>query len=208
MCSSKLRHCGAIGLLLLGISLFAACKRQPAFEILEQPPVASLTKLWEVPDFTLIERTGQAMSRADLAGKVWVADFFYTTCPGPCPMMTSRLSTLQDKVSHQPEVRLVSISLDPEKDTPDVLKEYAAKFRAGPNWLFFTGEKAAIRTLSEKGFKLAAVEERNNPEPIIHSTKLVLVDRTGWVRGVYDAIGDDQTPRIVADIDRLLAEKP
>ncbi len=192
----------------LAALVVVSCKRQPAFEILEQPPVATLTKLWEVPDFTLTERTGQAMSRADLVGKVWVADFFYTTCPGPCPMMTSRLSTLQDKVSHQPEVRLVSISLDPEKDTPDVLKEYAAKFKAGPNWLFFTGEKAAIRTLSENGFKLAAVEERNNPEPIIHSTKLVLVDRTGWVRSVYDAIGDDQTPRLVADIERLLAEKP
>ena len=207
--SRRVRRSAAFCLLLLALGIsFTGCKPRPAFEVVTPPAGPTLTKLWEVPDFTLTERTGKSMSRADLAGKVWVADFFYTTCPGPCPMMTSRLSGLQEKLGNQPDVRLVSISLDPEKDTPDVLREYAAKFKAGPDWLFFTGEKAAIRTLSEKGFKLAAVEERNNPEPIIHSTKLVLVDRSGWVRGVYDAIGADQTARIVADIERLLAEKP
>jgi protein SCO1/2 len=193
---------------MLSLLALVGCNRQPAFELLEAPPAPSLQKLWQVPDFTLTERSGKPMSRADLAGKVWVADFFYTTCPGPCPMMTSRLSALQDKLGSQPDARLVSISLDPEKDTPDVLREYATRFKAGSNWLFFTGDKAAIRTLSEKGFKLAAVEERNNPEPIIHSTKLVLVDRTGWVRGVYDGVGEDQTARLVADIERLIAEKP
>jgi protein SCO1 len=187
---------------------FSACKKQEPFEILQPPPTPALQKFWQLPDFSLTERSGNTMSLADLKGKVWVADFFYTTCPGPCPMMTSRLSALQDKLAGKTDVRLVSISLDPEKDTPDVLRQYAERFKAGPDWLFFTGDKAAIRTLSEKGFKLAAVEERNSPEPIIHSTKLVLVDREGWVRGIYEAIGEDQTAKIVTDIEKLLTQQP
>lgn len=195
-------------LLLLPLLAFAGCKREPAFEILEAPPVPSLQKYWQLPDFALTERSGKTMSRTDLAGKVWVADFFYTTCPGPCPMLASRLSTLQGKLAAQPDARLVSISLDPEKDTPEVLQQYATRFKAGANWLFFTGDKAAIRTLAEKGFKLAAVEERNSPEPIVHSTKLVLVDRAGWVRGFYEGVGEDQTARLIGDIEHLLAEQP
>jgi len=187
---------------------FASCKKQEPFEVLQAPPAPSLQKLWQLPDFNLTERSGQAMSLADFKGKVWVADFFYTTCPGPCPMMTSRLSALQDKLAGKADVRLVSISLDPEKDTPEVLRQYAERFKAGPDWLFFTGDKTAIRTLSEKGFKLAAIEERNSPEPIVHSTKLVLIDREGWVRGFYEAVGEDQTAKIVADIEKVLTAQP
>ena len=104
------------------------------------PP--ELPKHWAVPDFSLIERSGQRHTRADLLGKVWVADFFYTTCPGPCPMMSSRLSALQEKLGDRSEVRLVSISTDPAKDQPDVLKAYAERFKAGPNWLFFHGRQS------------------------------------------------------------------
>jgi len=196
-----------LALLLLGLVL-AGCNRQPAFEILDAPPQAALQKYWQLPEFALVERSGKTFSRADLAGKVWIADFFYSSCPGPCPMLSSRLSALQERVGAKPDVRLVSISLDPAKDTPEVLQQYATRFKAGANWLFFTGDKAAIRDLSEHGFKLAAVEERNSPEPIVHSTKLVLVDRAGWVRGFYEGVGEDQSARLVADIDRLLAEQP
>lgn len=195
-------------LLLLPLLALAGCKKQEPFEILEAPPQATLQKLWQIPGFTLTERSGKTMSLADLGGKVWVADFFYTTCPGPCPMMTSRLSALQEKLANKADVRLVSISLDPEKDTPEVLQQYAARFHAGANWLFFTGDKTEIRTLAEKGFKLAVAEERNSPEPIVHSTKLILVDRAGWVRGVYEGIGEDNTAQLVADIERLLTEQP
>jgi len=193
--------------LLLGLAA-TSCKRQEPFEILEPPPVPSLQRLWQVPDFTFTERSGQTTQRADLAGKVWIADFFYTTCPGPCPMLSSRLSAMQEQLAERPDVRLVSISLDPEKDTPEVLKQYAERFKAGPNWLFLTGDKAMTYTLVQTGFKLAIAEERNSPEPITHSTKLVLIDREGWVRGFYEGVGQDQTEQLIKDIDKLLAEKP
>jgi protein SCO1 len=193
--------------LLIGLAL-AGCKRREPFEILQPPPTPSLQKLWQVPDFTFTERSGNNINRADLAGKVWVADFFYTTCPGPCPLLSSRLSTTQEKLGNRADVRLVSISLDPAKDTPEVLQQYAERFKAGPNWLFLTGDKATTYSLVQTGFKLAIAEERNNPEPITHSTKLVLIDREGWVRGFYEGVGQDQTDQLIKDVDKLLGEKP
>jgi protein SCO1/2 len=192
---------------LFGLT-FAGCKRQEPFEILQPPPAPTLQRLWQVPEFTFTERNGQPISRADLAGKVWIADFFYTTCPGPCPMLASRLSAMQEKLGDRKNVRLVSISLDPAKDTPDVLKQYAERFKAGSNWLFLTGDKATTYSLVQTGFKLAIAEERNNPEPITHSTKLVLIDREGWVRGFYEGVGQDQTEQVIKDVDKLLTGKP
>ena len=200
-------------ILLASLALTGCGKRDNGpFEMLPPPsgePVsAELPKHWSIPDFTLTERSGQPVTLAELRGKVWVADFFYTTCPGPCPMLSSRLSALQETFASEPDLRLVSISTDPAKDTPAVLQQYAAKFKAGPHWLFLTGEKAAIFDLANKGFKLSVTEERNNPEPITHSTKLVLIDRTGTVRGFYDGTTADDSARLIADIKRLLAEKP
>ena len=196
---------------LVAVTLLAGgCKKKDeAFELLK-PPVnsQSLQRHWAVPDFQLIERSGQAFSQADLRGKVWVADFFYTTCPGPCPMLTSRLSELQSATSKLPDVRLVSISTDPAKDTPEVLQKYAEKFGAGENWLFLTGKKEAIFDLANKGFKLAVVEGGPVEEPITHSTKLVLVDQTGMIRGFYEGVGEENTDRLVGDIERLLRERP
>lgn len=166
---------------------------------------ATLPKLWQLPEFSLTERSGQPLKLADLQGKVWVADFFYTTCPGPCPMMTSRFSSLHRDLAQEPEVRFVSISTDPEKDTPEMLRAYAERFQADDRWLFLTGEKAEIYQLAIAGFKLSLAETPGAPEPITHSTKLALVDRTGAVRGFYDGLAEDQA-RIKADILRLLQE--
>jgi protein SCO1/2 len=195
--------------LILAALLLSACREKPAAEVLAQPPQDTLAQtLWTLPDFTLTERTGQAVTLADLKGKVWVADFFYSTCPGPCPMLSSRLSSLQDKLGADDRIRLVSISSDPEKDTPEILQQYAARFRATERWLFLTGPKQAIHDLAFTGFKLPIAETPAGAEPIIHSTRLVLVDQTGAVRAVYEGIGSDSTEQIVRDVRRLLESKP
>ena len=200
----------ARSILVLGLALSACERRDGPIELISPPPgagtSAELPKHWTLPEFTLTERSGKTYTLSDLRGTIWIADFFYTTCPGPCPMMSSRLSALQEKFSNVADVRLVSISTDPEKDSPEVLQEYANRFKAGANWLFFTGEKQAIFSLANKGFKLSVTEERNNPEPITHSTKLVLVDRAGVVRGFYEGIGADDSARLVTDVDRLRKE--
>lgn len=179
----------------------------PALVPLNPPVDVKSQKLWQVPDFKLVERSGAPVSLSDLKGKVWIADFFYTTCPGPCPMMTSRLSELHKMLEGESNVRLVSISTDPAKDTPDMLKQYADRFGASERWLFLTGEKAEIFKLANDGFKLSLVETPEHAEPITHSTKLVLVDGTGTIRGLYEGIGEEDLGRMVGHVRELLKEQ-
>ena len=161
-----------------------------------------------VPSFQLVNQNGQAFGSAQLVGKIWIADFIYTTCPGPCPMISSRMSELQ-KPLEKTDVHLVSFSVDPEKDTPEVLRGYAEKLQAEPaRWDFLTGPKSTIYKLSHDGFKLA-VSDGSDAEGIpVHSTRMVLVDRHGQIRGYYDAAEADAMTKLVADTNHLLREQP
>ena len=124
-----------------------------------------------LPDFSLIERSGRHVTLADLRGKVWIANFIYTNCTDTCPLQSARMAKLQDDFSSERDLRLVSITVDPARDTPKVLAEYATRFRANPErWLFLTGEKEAIYALAQQGFYLS-VEEPERPGP------------AGWLAG-------------------------
>jgi cytochrome oxidase Cu insertion factor (SCO1/SenC/PrrC family) len=147
--------------------------------------------LFDLPDFQLTERNGQTVSRDDLKGKVWIASFVFARCCGPCPVVTGNMARLQQELADLPDVRLVTISVDPERDTPEALQKYAASFGADPQrWLFLTGDKAKIHELSEKGFRLAVSEAqgqaRTPGNEFDHSTRLVLVDKQGRIRGYFD----------------------
>ena len=158
-----------------------------------------------VPDFTLINQDGKNFGSTDLRGKIWIADFVYSTCPGPCPMISSRMSELQEPLKNT-DVHLVSFSVDPAKDTPQVLRGYAEKLQAEPGrWDFLTGPQSTIYNLSRDGFKLAVGEEKGVP---IHSTRMILVDRHGAIRGYYDAVQADAVTKLVADTTHLLREQP
>ena len=166
----------------------------------------------QVPEFSLIERSGRRVSRGDLLGKVWVANFFYTECSETCPLQSANMARLQADLSEEREVRLVSISLDPGHDTPEMLSEYANRFRADPDrWLFLTGSKDAIYRLAIEGFRLGVVDPGGQAQrqtgkgqawlgptsvwahpfpnaerkPLIHSSRFVLVDRQAQIRGYY-----------------------
>ncbi len=159
-----------------------------------------------VPPFQLVNQNGQPFGSSQLAGKIWIADFVYTSCPGPCPIISSRMSELQ-KPLERTDVHLVSFSVDPEKDTPEVLRGYAEKLQADPKrWDFLTGSKSTIYKLSHEGFKLA-VSDRSDAEGIpVHSTRMVLVDRHGEIRGYYDATEADAVTKLLADASHLLRE--
>jgi protein SCO1/2 len=161
-----------------------------------------------VPAFQLVNQGGQPFGSAQLAGKIWIADFIYTTCPGPCPMISSRMSDLQ-KPLEKSDVHLVSFSVDPEKDTPQVLRGYAEKLQADPGrWDFLTGPKSAIYKLSHDGFKLAVSDGMDEQGIPVHSTRMVLVDRHGEIRGYYDATEPDAVTKLLADTNHLLREQP
>lgn len=117
-----------------------------------------LQRFGEVPDFALLEHSGKQVRRADLLGKVWIVNFIFTRCTAECPLMSSQMARLQDSLAREPDVRLVSITVDPEHDTPAVLARYAQNFAAQPQrWWFLTGDKAAIYRLVREGFHLSLV---------------------------------------------------
>ncbi|HEY1770291.1 MAG TPA: SCO family protein [Chthoniobacterales bacterium] len=165
-----------------------------------------LPKLGIVPAFELTDQNGQPFGSQQLLGKIWIADFVYTTCPGPCPMISSRMSETQ-KPLRDTNVKLVSFTVDPAHDTPAVLRGYAQKLNAQPGrWEFLTGDKSTIYKLSRDGFHLAAVAA-NTGQPI-HSTRIILVDRQGMIRNYYDGTDADAVTRLLADVTHLRREQP
>jgi protein SCO1/2 len=164
----------------------------------------SLPNYSVAPEFQLTERSGRSVTRQDLTGKVWIADFIFTHCSGICPAMSSNMERLQAMLPQ--EIRLVSFSVDPSNDTPAVLTEYAQRYHADPErWLFLTGDPDAMQNLSVGGFKLALdPSSGTEAEPILHSSRFVLVDREGHIRGYYGTEDQDALNRLIADAKKLL----
>jgi protein SCO1/2 len=163
-----------------------------------------LPSLGLVPDFTLIDQSNHEFKSADaLKRKVWIGDFVFTHCPGPCPRMTSLLRKVQDQLGDQPDIRLVSFTVDPARDTPEVLAAYAKQFKAREGeWFFLTGTEDALNQLSRHAFKLGDVD--GNLE---HSTRFVLVDKFSRLRGYYSTESAEEMARLVGDARGLLKEK-
>ena len=161
----------------------------------------------KLPSFSLVNRDGRTIRLEDLAGAPWVADFIFTRCPASCPMMSARMARLDRGLPRDLDLLLVSISVDPAYDTPEVLERYAKKFQAPERWLFLTGEREDVRRLSIEGFKLGLEmdppPEMAGPEPILHSTRFVLVDGEGQIRGYYEAFDEASTEKLRKDLLRL-----
>jgi protein SCO1 len=169
-------------------------------------PKLDLPKLFPVPATTLVDERGQAVNLDALKGNVVVYDFIFTNCTGTCPIMTNNMRALTPKVDKDAPVRFVSITVDPARDTPAVLSQYAARVRNDPRWTFLTGDRDTIVDLSVKGFKLTAGDPMPGGEPLLHSSKFAVADKQGMIRGYYDAT-DGTVPEDVAKvIDQLLEE--
>jgi protein SCO1 len=179
--------------------------RQLQVDALSNRPLPSYGTL---PKFELVNQDAQPFGSEQLLGKIWIADFIFTTCPGPCPIISTRMSELQKPLA-KTGVHLVSVTVDPEKDTPELLRAYADKLRKEPfPWDFLTGPLDAITSLSRDGFKLAIAAGEEPGSGPIHSTRFVLVDRRGTIRGYYDALAADGVTKILADTNHLLREQP
>jgi protein SCO1/2 len=161
-----------------------------------------------IPSFQLVNQDAQPFGSKQLAGKVWIADFIFTTCRGPCPIISTRMSELQ-KPLEKSDVHFVSFSVDPETDTPEVLRVYADKLRKEPlRWDFLTGPRDTIASISRDGFKLGISEAEEPGSGPVHSTRFALVDRRGTIRGYYDALAPDGVTKLLADTNHLLREQP
>lgn len=204
---------GALVLIIAG--LLALFVRQQWLGA-ERRGFTTLDRFRTIPDFTLTERSGQPLDSAQaLRGKVWVANFFFTACPGPCLAMNARMSDLQEAIRRKnDEVRLVSFTVNPAQDTPETLRRYAERFHANPErWFFLTGDRNAIYKLAHESFMLGVTDASTGEEKLqegefIHSTKLALVDRQGVVRGYYDSGNREVIPQLLTDIGNVLREQP
>ena len=155
-----------------------------------------------VPEFTLTDQTGSPFDSSVLHGHVWVANFMFTNCPGPCPRMSHQMREVQDALAGT-DARLVSLTVDPAHDTPPVLAKYAAYYSAKPGvWFFLTGAVPTLDHLDKDVFQLGNVDGS-----LEHSTRFVLVDRNSRVRGYYETSEDGAVKRVIADAKALLKER-
>jgi protein SCO1 len=195
---------GGLALVIAGI--FGAY----AFSKLAPSPRPPLPVLATVPDFALTNQLGRTVTRADLRGCVWVADLIFTRCAGPCPIITREMSALQSELPPQAPVKLVSLTADPDYDTPEILKRYGDRFGTRADvWQFLTGNKLDIDHLAMKGLLLAVGESQNGsetPPQVIHSTHFSVIDKQGRMRATFDGTDPASRRKILEVIDALLRE--
>jgi protein SCO1 len=185
----------SLPLLLLAV-LLIACKPEP-----------ELPRLFPVPiDAKLVDETGRGVTLAAMKGSVTVYDFIFTHCTGTCPIMTNNMRALTGKIEKDAPVRFVSISVDPARDTPEVLAAYAKRVRNDPRWTFLTGNRDDIVNLGVKGFKLATGDPMPGGEALLHSSRFAVADKEGVIRAYYDATDGAVPEQVAAAVESLLEE--
>lgn len=170
-------------------------------------PVTDSTQHY-IPDFTFINQEGKPIGRSQMEGKITVVDFFFTSCPSICPVMSKELSRVNDMFREEPRAQLMSISIDPEFDTPQVLKEYADEHEAiAGKWHFLSGPKLETFQLARCGFVLPALDGNGVPDDFVHSDKFILIDAEGRIRGYYSGTTREQVDLLILEMKILLYGK-
>jgi protein SCO1/2 len=161
----------------------------------------------KIPDFKFLNQDSLWVSQKDMAGKIYVADFFFTTCPTICPKMKTQLLRIYDKFAEDDRVRILSHTIDPEYDGVRVLKDYAKKLNiTSPRWNLVTGKKSDIYRLGEKSYMVTAQEDANEEGGFVHSGAFILVDQNRHVRGIYDGTKEEDVNHLIEDMTLLLKE--
>jgi protein SCO1 len=159
----------------------------------------SLPSYGVVPEFELTDQSGQAFRSQDkLSGRVWVVNLIFTTCVGPCPRMSGQMRQIRDATQNAKDRALVTLTIDPARDTPPVLAAYAKRFDAGPSWYFLTGSMKTLDHLAYDVFHLGHIDGT-----LEHSTRFVLVDRASRIRGYYDSADPESIKTLIADLNAL-----
>ncbi|MDP6803330.1 MAG: SCO family protein [Gemmatimonadota bacterium] len=175
------------------------------------PPRGELAILAEVPPFELVNQSGDAFGSKQLAGSVWIANFIFTRCPTVCPELSRRMADLRDRLRDNPGVHLVSFSVDPEYDSPEVLAKYAAEYAADANrWSFLTGSWESMREAVETGLLTSTGTDGGEIDvnSVLHGTRFVLVDSRLRIRDYCDVSEPDAFEGLIADARQLSAILP
>ena len=178
-----------IPILFLVIVLFS-CSREP------------LPILGEIPSFELIDNYGEPFTEEYIEGKIWVADLIFTTCAGPCPIMSTEMRSVHKTYLENENIRMVTITVNPDYDTPEVLTEYGKRYNADfTKWHFLTGVYEKIQNLIANGFKMGDLEEI-----VFHSTRFALIDPDMNIRGYYMGTESEDVKKLMGDIKKLIKE--
>jgi protein SCO1 len=163
-----------------------------------------VTKAFTVPEFTLTSQEGKSFSSTELKGKIYVANFIFTRCEAQCKQMTNQMVRVQEAFRANKNVSIVSFTVDPQFDSVEVLKQYAASYGAlSDKWKFLTGDKEYIYNLGQTGFFVSTMEEQGLPISFLHSEKFILVDQHGWIRGFYDGTDQKEVDRLIMEVQVL-----
>ncbi len=175
-------------------------------EATEQPIVNNGDTVFQkIPDFRFVSQEGKTVSQADLNGSVYIANFFFASCQDICKKMSAQMERVNDAFRNNPQVKLISYTVDPERDSVAVLKRYAEMYQADPNkWLFVTGSKNQLYEHAQNGYKVSAMQAPGTIPNFIHSEKLILVDKEKHVRGIYDGTNPQDVDRLITEITVLL----
>jgi cytochrome oxidase Cu insertion factor (SCO1/SenC/PrrC family) len=174
--------------------------RQAALAMESMPMEDGLPVIFDAPGFALTDQSGQSYTAEALEGHWWIADFMFTACQGACPIMTRAMQDIYLEFKGNSELHFVSFSVDPDNDTPDVLADFAKQYNADyDRWRFLTGPVETMHQLSYDGFKLGSLND-----PTDHSTRFVLVDPQGRIRGFYDALDNADMTQLKEDLHAAL----
>jgi len=159
-----------------------------------------------IADFAFVNQVGDTIRKEDMAGKIYVADFFFTSCPTICPVMKKEMLRVYEQFKGDPNFRILSHSIDPSHDTQAVLKDYAEKLGVpdAATWNFLTGDQEKIFEIGQTSYLTTTMADDMEPGGFLHSGAFLLVDQQGRIRGVYDGTKTDQVDRLLADIPKLL----
>lgn len=159
-----------------------------------------------IAQFSFVNQVGDTISNADVSGKVYVADFFFTTCPTICPVMKKEMLRVHEKFKDNPNFKILSHSIDPTHDTQEVLKDYAEKLGItdASTWNFLTGDQEKIFEMGQTSYLTTAMADQMEPGGFLHSGAFLLIDQQGRIRGVYDGTKSDQVDRLINDIPKIL----
>lgn len=202
-------------LMLISVFLIGfACKTESENTVSAELPILGEryvddnrdTVYHQIADFAFVNQVGDTISNEDVAGKIYVADFFFTTCPTICPIMKKEMLRVYEKYQDQPNFRILSHSIDPTHDTQIVLKDYAEKLGVedASTWNFLTGDQEKIFEIGQTSYLTTAMADQAEPGGFLHSGAFLLVDGNGRIRGVYDGTKSDQVDRLISDIPKLL----
>ncbi|MFC5282083.1 SCO family protein [Pedobacter alpinus] len=204
-------------LVIFSISIISACsqsekklpilgEREAVEKIVDGKTVVD-TVYKTIPDFSFLNQDSIVINSDSLTNSIYIADFFFTSCPSICPIMSKNMLSIYNKYKGNNEVRFLSYSIDPKHDTIPVLKKYATKLGVeGSQWSFLLGDRDTVYNLARNGYMSYTKENADAPGGVEHSGYFILVDKEKRIRGAYDGTDKTQVETLTNDIDILLAE--